>query len=178
MKCICPHNFKSIWDIMWIEPFSISEELQNQWSLFYFCSFKNCSGYIEGMDLLSFSYIFSPFSYNRDLFGEKYTDIGFCAYPVWHSIYFSNLKLHVFKPESLIYSRKPSLSQLMATSFFLVGRVNYHSHYWILLCSLSTSYQSEIPLWLSLHFYFSHPGSLYHYFSSHYCSGLQKKSPY
>ena len=75
------------------------------------------------MDLLSFSCIFSPFAYNGDLFGEKYTDIGFCAYAVWYSIYFSNLKLHVFKPESLIYSPKPSLSQLMATSFFQLARL-------------------------------------------------------
>lgn len=108
---------------MWIETFSFSEELQNQWSLSCFCSFNNCSGYIERMVLLSLSYIFSPFACNGDLFGKKYTDIGFCAYPVWHSIYFSNLKLHVSKPESLIYSPKPSLSQLMATSFFQLARV-------------------------------------------------------
>ena len=75
------------------------------------------------MELLSFSCIFSPFAYNGDLFGEKYTDIGFCAYAVWYSIYFSNLKLHVFKPESLIYSPKPSFSQLMATSFFQLARL-------------------------------------------------------
>lgn len=114
---------------------------------------------------------FFPFSYNGDLFGEKYTDIGFCAYPVWHSIYFSSLKLHVFKPESLwSIPYKPSLSQLMATSFFLgltitviTGFLLFTFHILSIRNSLLTQPLLLLPSWLS-----------YHYFSSHYCSGLQK----